>query len=159
MQCLTHLSVLQTLDGENCQTLDDDNAQTQADVSPLHELLVWCAHEQSEWLRVSSLACYAGILHVLQCSSVPYIRYCVHVPCCQALPMMVNFGICRLAFLLIGLLDMVAVASSTILYFRTRHIYRTEYDELHQHDEVVRHSPSGSPNMGHAFSTSGVADS
>lgn len=73
--------------------------------------------------------------------------------------MTVNFCKCRLAFLLIGLLDMVAVASSTLLYYRTRHIYKTEYDELHQHDEDVRHTPSGRLNMEHAFSTSGIADS
>lgn len=65
---------------------------------------------------------------------------------------------CRLAFLLIALLDIVAVASSTGLYFRTRHIYKTEYDELHQHDEGLRQSASGSPSMDRVPSIPVVSD-
>lgn len=64
----------------------------------------------------------------------------------------------RLAFLLIALLDIVAVASSTVLYFRTRHIYKTEYDELHQHDEGLRQSASGSPSMDRVPSIPVVSD-
>ena len=69
-------------------------------------------------------------------------------------------GKCRLAFLLIALLDIVAVASSTVLYFRTRHIYTIEYAELHQHDGEVHESPCGGPNMRRvpSISRSGVAD-
>ena len=68
--------------------------------------------------------------------------------------------------MLIAVLDMVALASSTILYFRTRHIYKAEHDELHQHDENMLHPhhapqlPSGGANMGHEPSQSdGALDS
>lgn len=66
----------------------------------------------------------------------------------------------RLSFLLIAMLDVVALISSTILYYRTRHIYKTEYQELHQHDEDMQqpHStpnfPTGGANMGHIASVS-----
>ena len=67
---------------------------------------------------------------------------------------------CRLSFLLIAMLDVVALISSTILYYRTRHIYKVEYQELHQHDEDMQqpHStpnfPTGGANMGHIASVS-----
>ena len=64
--------------------------------------------------------------------------------------------------MLIALLDVVAVVSSLILFFRTRHIYKTEYDELHRHDDNIhlRHRTSvGSFNMGHVPSHSDVDSS
>ncbi len=67
---------------------------------------------------------------------------------------------CRLSFLLIAMLDVVALVSSTILYYRTRHIYKVEYQELHQHDEDMQHPhsipnfPTGGVNMGHISSVS-----
>ncbi|DBA71965.1 TPA: hypothetical protein ACH3X2_010713 [Trebouxia sp. C0005] len=66
----------------------------------------------------------------------------------------------RLSFLLIAMLDVVALISSTILYYRTRHIYKVEYEELHQHDEDLQHPcstanfPTGGANMGHIPSVS-----
>ncbi|DBA83628.1 hypothetical protein WJX77_000101 [Trebouxia sp. C0004] len=62
----------------------------------------------------------------------------------------------RLSFLLIAMLDVVAVLSSTILYYRTRHIYISEYQELHQHDEDMQHPhfPTGGANIGHMSSLS-----
>ena len=62
--------------------------------------------------------------------------------------------------MLIAFLDIVALVSSTILYFRTRHIYKAEFDELHQHDKDMLHPhppphlPSGGANMGHEPSQS-----
>ncbi len=62
--------------------------------------------------------------------------------------------------MLIALLDLVALASSTILYYRTRHIYKVEYQELHQHDEDMQHprltphSLVGGATMGHVPSVS-----
>ena len=62
--------------------------------------------------------------------------------------------------MLIAVLDIIALASSTMLYYRTRHIYKTEYQELHQHDEDMEHPHStphlalGSANMGHVPSAS-----
>ena len=53
---------------------------------------------------------------------------------------------CRLSFLLIAMLDVVALVSSTILYYRTRHIYQVEFQELHQHDEDMQH-PHSIPNF------------
>ena len=60
---------------------------------------------------------------------------------------------CRLSFLLIAMLDVVALVSSTILYYRTRHIYKVEYQELHQHDSIPNF-PTGGVNMGHISSVS-----
>ena len=67
---------------------------------------------------------------------------------------------CRLSFLLIAMLDVVALISSTVLYYRTWHIYKIEYQELHQHDEDMQHPhstpnyPTGGANMGHNSSVS-----
>ena len=42
---------------------------------------------------------------------------------------------CRTGFILVALLNLISLASSTFLYYRTRHIYRAEYAEVHQHDQ------------------------
>lgn len=58
------------------------------------------------------------------------------------------------------MLDVIALVSSTVLYYRTRHIYKVEYQELHQHDEDMLHPrpgpslPLGGANMGHVGSES-----
>ena len=60
--------------------------------------------------------------------------------------------------MLIAVFDMIALVSSTILYFRTRHIYKTEYAESHQYDESVlhSHSPARSSQRENALATSDV---
>ena len=58
------------------------------------------------------------------------------------------------------MLDVVALVSSTILYYRTRHIYKVEYQEVHQHDEDMQYPhfipnfTTGGVNMGHISSVS-----
>ena len=43
----------------------------------------------------------------------------------------------RLAFILIAMLNLISLASSALLYYRTRYIYKAEYKEVHQHDESM----------------------
>ena len=98
----------------------------------------WCDGESSLW-----------------CASV-----CSIYGACQQLTQRVCE--CRLAFLLIALLDVAAVISSSILFFRTRHIYKIEHAELHQHDEGMHHhhhTSFGSFNLGHVPSPSDVDSS
>lgn len=59
---------------------------------------------------------------------------------------------CRSSFIVIAVLDLIALACSVILFLRTRHIYRLEYLELHLHDEEMdarfRHEGHSSRQFG-----------
>ena len=50
-------------------------------------------------------------------------------------------AVCRLTFILLSIATLVSAALASLLYFRTRWIYQTIYQQIQEHQEETAESP------------------